>query len=457
MLVFPSECHLRGQDRFANLTSPWAERSSYRTSGWALTTQTHLLSSCLCYRKPSWIWSPELAESASLQSSSCGSAGSGCLLREILTDRASSCGNWLSLVVSNLFQMSKTQSRFFSPFNQRQGMITFPSHSARKTANHDRWQSPPFLPTSPRVSFSWSWFLLCDMKMDASWVLRVGQSVAGCRLESMARSLSREDGFMITVKVASNPTLTTDLGGLGKAPGKGSFSIEEDRSKLWASSRKFDVEQVAQPPVPRRLSQLSLPVEPSRSLLQRSSNRPLWESGAQFCRGDWPHQLTRMALLSPSFCMRMASRAYKSGTRLDGHPFAMPSWGMTPSWLKLWYGIMLMWTTPIDEPRTKPSFPKGLPLLSLAGTYHSNQAMKALLLAKANVNAQDSFGGNALTASIGMGNAEAVNILCNANINPRVKMVPGTGSVQNWHAGLLMCQRCKRSWTRLPVTRTLTM
>jgi len=37
-----------------------------------------------------------------------------------------------------------------------------------------------------------------------------------CRLESMARSLSREDGFMITVKVASNPTLTTDLGVLAR-------------------------------------------------------------------------------------------------------------------------------------------------------------------------------------------------------------------------------------------------
>lgn len=72
--------------------------------------------------------------------------------------------------------------------------------------------------------------------------------------------------------------------------------------------------------------------------------------------------------------------------------------------------------------------PKGLPLLSLAGTYNNNQAMRALLLAKANVNAKDSLGGNALTASIGMGNKEAVQILCDANINPNVKLLPGTGA-----------------------------
>ena len=65
----------RKQDLFANLTIPWAERSSCRTSGLVSNIQIHLLSSRLCDRKPSWIWSPELAEWVSPRSSSCGSAG----------------------------------------------------------------------------------------------------------------------------------------------------------------------------------------------------------------------------------------------------------------------------------------------------------------------------------------------------------------------------------------------
>ena len=71
--------------------------------------------------------------------------------------------------------------------------------------------------------------------------------------------------------------------------------------------------------------------------------------------------------------------------------------------------------------------PKGMPVLALCGTYHSNQAMKALLLARANVNAKDGLGGNALTASIGMDNTQAVRILSEANIDPNVKLLPGTG------------------------------
>ena len=71
--------------------------------------------------------------------------------------------------------------------------------------------------------------------------------------------------------------------------------------------------------------------------------------------------------------------------------------------------------------------PKGMPVLALCGTYHSNQAMKALLLARANVNAKDGLGGFALTASIGMDNTEGVRILSEANIDPNVKLLPGTG------------------------------
>lgn len=61
-----------------------------------------------------------------------------------------------------------------------------------------------------------------------------------CRLERMARDLTREDGFVIAVQVASSPTLAPYLCGLGAAPGSGSFGVEADRRRF--SSVSFLIE-----------------------------------------------------------------------------------------------------------------------------------------------------------------------------------------------------------------------
>ena len=276
-----------------------------------------------------------------------------------------------------------------------------------------------------------------------------------CRLESMARSLAREDGFMITIKVASNPTLTTDLGGLGKAPGKGIFSIEEDRSKcgpvlanlMWSKLHNL----LFQEDFHNYRFLLNLQGHCFKGLQTDHFESLVPNFAAEIDPSTDPHGFIVAKFLHEN--------GFKSVQERD-----------TAGWSPICYAVLR------DDPfliealvrnnadvndsnrraKNEAQLPKGLPLLSLAGTYHSNQAMKALLLAKANVNAKDSFGGNALTASIGMGNAEAVNILCNANINPRVKMVPETGPFKI-ACGFANVPTMQAFMTRLPVTRTLTM
>ena len=53
-----------------------------------------------------------------------------------------------------------------------------------------------------------------------------------CRLERVARDLTRTDGYTISVEVASRPALVRQLGGISAAPGKGSFSFQEDEEKM---------------------------------------------------------------------------------------------------------------------------------------------------------------------------------------------------------------------------------
>ena len=273
-----------------------------------------------------------------------------------------------------------------------------------------------------------------------------------CRLESMARSLAREDGFRITVNVASSPTLTTDLGGLAKAPGKGLFSVEDDRKKIG---------QVLARLIRSKLHNL---------LFQKDFHN------YRFLLNLQPHcfeglQTDPLESLVPNFSTEIDPSIDRHGfvtaKFLHENGFASVQERDAAGWSPICYAVLR------DDPfliealvknkadvndsnrraKNDAQLPKGLPLLSLAGTYNNNQAMKALLLAKANVNATDSLGGNALTASIGMGNKEAVQILCDANINPNVKLLPGTGAFKI-ACGFADVPTIQAIMTRLPVTWT---
>ena len=206
-----------------------------------------------------------------------------------------------------------------------------------------------------------------------------------CRLESMARSLAREDGFRITVNVASSPTLTTDLGGLAKAPGKGLFSVEDDRKKIG---------QVLARLIRSKLHNL---------LFQKDFHN------YRFLLNLQPHcfeglQTDPLESLVPNFSTKIDPSIDRHGfvtaKFLHENGFASVQERDAAGWSPICYAVLR------DDPfliealvknkadvndsnrraKNDAQLPKGLPLLSLAGTYNNNQAMRALLLAKANVN-----------------------------------------------------------------------
>eukprot|EP00438_Fugacium_kawagutii_P023690 Skav218410 [mRNA] locus=scaffold1349:170797:174749:+ [translate_table: standard] len=218
-----------------------------------------------------------------------------------------------------------------------------------------------------------------------------------CRLESMTRSLAaREDGFMIKVQIASNPTLAMDLGGMGKPPGEGDF--HNYRFVLNLQRRCFGGLEIE--PLENFVPNVSTEIDPSTDPHGFVVARFLHENGFTTLKDR------DKAGWSP-MCFAV----------LRDDPFLIEALALKKADVNDY----------IRKAKDDAQLPKGMAVIELCGTYSSNKAMKALLLAKANVNQKNSLGGNALTAAIGMGNTDGMRILCDASVNPNVKLLPGTG------------------------------
>ena len=82
----------------------------------------------------------------------------------------------------------------------------------------------------------------------------------------------------------------------------------------------------------------------------------------------------------------------------------------------------------ITKRKKEMIFPKKLSVLSIAGYFHRNRVMKALLKAQANVNALDNHYGIALHWTVVSDNAEGVRTLCQARADMNQKCIPGLTS-----------------------------
>eukprot|EP00438_Fugacium_kawagutii_P018431 Skav226163 [mRNA] locus=scaffold2279:81591:83868:+ [translate_table: standard] len=248
-----------------------------------------------------------------------------------------------------------------------------------------------------------------------------------CRLESMAHTLTaREDGFMIKVQMASNPTLALDLGGLSKPPGEGRFTVESDRKRL--------------APVLQRLMWSRL----HNLLFKKDFHNYRFVLNLQrHCFGGleiepWGNFVPNMSTeIDPS----TDPHGFVVARFLHENGFTTLKERDKAGWSPMCYAVLrddpfliealalknADVNDSIRKAKNDAQLLKGMSVIEITGTYSSNRAMKALLLAKANVNQKNSLGGNALTASIGMGNTEGMRILYDANVDPNVKLMPGTG------------------------------
>ena len=245
-----------------------------------------------------------------------------------------------------------------------------------------------------------------------------------CRLERMARDLTREDGFVIAVQVASSPTLAPYLCGLGAAPGGGSFGVEADRRAIgrvlcrmvWSKLHTFllqgDFHQYRFLLNLQRHSFEGVDIEPMDCFVPGFST--------EIDPSTDPQGFVVERFLHDNGFKSIHERDIAGWTPLcyavlRDDPFLVES--------------LLEQNANPNEVTTKAKkdaqLPKGIPVLFIAGVYHSNKVIKSLLHARADVHARDCLGGGALTGVLATANKEAIKLLCEAKIDPNVKIFPG--------------------------------
>eukprot|EP00438_Fugacium_kawagutii_P032357 Skav234860 [mRNA] locus=scaffold840:125302:126576:- [translate_table: standard] len=248
-----------------------------------------------------------------------------------------------------------------------------------------------------------------------------------CRLENMARRLSREDGFVISVQVPGNPTLAQDIGGVGLAPGRGLFSEDGDRDRfrpllqqmLWSKLHnllfKKDFHNY------RFLLNLQghaydgLAIQPLECLI------PNFHTEIDPCTD--PHGFVVARYLHDT-----GFKTVRDRDEAGWSPMCYAVLKDDPFLIKALLLNGANVNDAITRPKTDAHLTKGMSVLAIAACYNSCGAMKELLAAKAQVNAVNSLGGSALFVAAAMGNIEAVRVLKEANIDPKLKSFPGIGA-----------------------------
>ena len=244
-----------------------------------------------------------------------------------------------------------------------------------------------------------------------------------CRLELMARELQREDGYIITVREASYPTLAWNNLGVGKAPTRGEFSFEEDREKVGAV-----LLQMLWSKLHRLLESRSLP---NFRFLLNIHQKYLEGMNVQPIEGLIPGFSTE---LDPS----IDEESFVVARFLHDNLFSSISQRDEAGWSPICYAAMKGDTFLVKallEKRANPNdrltkqthdLPKKIPVLSLAVAYQNNDVVQVLLRARALVNATCGYGCPPLSWAAISDNSGAVRILKEAGADPKVKKLLAT-------------------------------
>lgn len=247
-----------------------------------------------------------------------------------------------------------------------------------------------------------------------------------CRLERMARDLARDDGFVIRVEHADSPqSAARELWTIGapQSPGRGYFTIEDDRKKiapvlvrmLWnklmhyiereelhnyrflLSLQRLYLDGLDATPlealVPNFDTDIDPVGDPARFIVARYLHDTGFQTVTQYDKAGW----------SPICYATMTGDAFLVKALLESR--ADPQDRLQKAKDEAFMGVRL-------------------PILSMAGAYHSNEVMEILLSARADVNARDVFKSTALHWSAQRDNAEGIRILCEANIDPNLRLQP---------------------------------
>ena len=241
----------------------------------------------------------------------------------------------------------------------------------------------------------------------------------------MARALGRADGFMICVEDATTPKLvgTVPLA-LHKAPGRGDFTIPED--KEWIANVLVRMIQ-------RKLKYfLECKDLHNYRFLLNVQHHYLDGLSLQCIEGLLPAARAQIDPLTDPI-------GFATAKFLHGNAFTHVSQVDAAGWSPLCYAVvrgdvevvqaLLASRAHCQDVVKKASVDKfiapKLPVLSLAAAYRSNDVMKLLLSYRANINARDGFRACALSPAGLSDNAAGVRILLEAQIDLNIHPLPG--------------------------------
>ena len=250
-----------------------------------------------------------------------------------------------------------------------------------------------------------------------------------CRLEFMARHLAQVDGFIITIKTPQHPTLAWNLQGLPKAPGLGHFSFEGDKKEV----SKLLVQMVWS-----KLQNL-LSIGDLHNYRFLLNLHHLYFAGMS---EDSVESLVPFNFEAESIDPWTNPDGFLVARFLHDNLFKSVSDRDAAGWSPLCYAVLtgkvslvkalLNNTADPNDCTTKSkkeaNLSKKLPVLSIAATYHSNEVMKLLIAARANVNARCEKRAPALNWAGAGNNDLGLRLLLEAQADPLLRSFPDMSS-----------------------------
>eukprot|EP00439_Symbiodinium_sp_Y106_P007077 s7795_g1.t1 len=255
------------------------------------------------------------------------------------------------------------------------------------------------------------------MLSQSSWAQR-----GWCRTERLARDLAaRDDGFMIVIESPVHQSLVFEVNRSMEAPGLGKFTYEADRQKVGRV-----IIQLVWNKLHHYLARGDL--HKYRFLLNQQAaclNIDPIDGLAPGFRSEADPFTDPEAVLLEWF---MHQNGFKSYTQYDNAGWSPLCFAAMSGNAALVQSLLDKRASPNDstqKPKKELVFGKNLSVLSIAAAYKSNQVLKTLISARANVNARDSHDGTALHWANISNNPEGVGILCQAGADPTIRCFPG--------------------------------
>jgi len=247
-----------------------------------------------------------------------------------------------------------------------------------------------------------------------------------CRLEHMARELAKDEGFMIKVETPNHPSLDWNMHGVGKAPGKGKFSFESDRAKVGKVLERVLRTKLEHLLLIRDYHNYRFLLNLCHSIFDGIEDIALNESPVSGFHTD----------INPEVDPDGYQLAYYLHNNHFRHATERDSAGWTPICYAAMKGdvtlvkTLLKHRANVNDCLTKKkqecNLSRNLSVISLATAYQNNDVVKLLVANRAKVNARCNYLATPLIWAATSDNADAVSILCEAGVNPKLKVFPDT-------------------------------